>query len=452
MKVKEIVKITAGKLLSGDRGAEITPSRISTDTRNIGRGDFFLALKGVNCDGNDFVGEAFRKGAAGAIVSRAPAPQPGSKKIIIQVKDTTEALQKIAAYHRDSFDIPVICVTGSNGKTTAKDMISDILSVKYKVLKNEGTKNNHIGVPQTLLKLKKDHEACVLELGTNHEGEIRLLANLARPDIAVITNIGPSHLEFFGGLEGVYRAKIEILGALKGNGLLILNGDDDFLSRIRDKRFRVVKYGFRDSNDFKAQALPPRKNRLIFAVNDRHVYELNLFGMHNIHNALAAIAVAEHFGIGYRLIREALFNFKPTLSRLNFKSINGIDIIDDSYNSNPMSMVRALEVIKHYPAGSRWIVSGDMLELGKEAELFHRRVGESIAGSGIEGLLAMGELSKHTLDEARACGMRKDRLWHCATHEEAARILKKVAKDGDVVLLKGSRSMKMEKVLDRLKE
>ena len=452
MKVKEIVKITGGKLLSGDPENTIEPADISTDSRDIKKGALFIALTGSNFDGNDFVGEVLKKGAIGAIISGTGGRRSGTGKIIIQVKDTTKALQAIAAHHRRKFQIPVVCVTGSNGKTTVKDMAWHILSSKYNVLRNEGTKNNHIGVPQTLLKLNSKHEICVLELGTNHKGEIALLAGIARPTVAVLTNIGPSHLEFLGDLKGVLEAKKEILRYLdKKNGLVILNGDDGLLSGISGKEFKILRYGFNGSNDLRAEALTSRSNNIIFVVNNRMVFELNLLGLHNVYNALAAIAAALHFGIGHRTIRETLVNYKPTNMRLELEKVSGINILNDSYNSNPMSMMRALEVVKHYPAKAKWIVSGDMLELGKESERFHRLIGEAIAKSDVEGLMTFGELSKHTLAQARALGMKRDKLWHCSTHDEIAKVLKKVAKKGDVVLLKGSRSMRMEKVLEKLK-
>ena len=452
MRVKEIVKITGGKLLSGNLDQEIDVSKISTNSRTIKKGDFFLALKGPNFDGNDFIEEVFKKGAAGAILTTYNLQLTAYIKIIIQVKDTTKALQDIAAYHRKGFKIPVVCITGSNGKTTVKDMAWHLLSARYNVLRNEGTKNNHIGVPQTLLKLNSKHRICLLELGANHKGEIALLAGIARPTVAVITNIGPSHLEFLRSLKGVFETKKEILKYMdKEEGLVILNGDDKFLSKINDKKKNIVRYGFDNSNYLVAEALPPKSKSMIFVVNNKMVFELNLLGTHNIYNALAAIAIAFNFGMSYKSIRESLTDYRPTYMRLELDKVRGIDIVNDSYNSNPSSMMRALEAIKYYPAKAKWIVSGDMLELGLESERFHKMIGESIAKAGFEGLVTFGEFSKHTLSQAKANGMRGDRLWHCSTHDEIADLLRKIAKSGDVVLLKGSRSMRMEKVLEKMR-
>ena len=459
MKIKEIIKITQGKLLSGDPNTDIDPATISTDSRTIKCGGLFIALKGPNFDGNKFVDDAFKKGAIGAIVtqhaavrSEAEPPRRGRstqhEKVVIRVNDGAKALGQIAAYHRRQFNIHVIAVTGSNGKTTVKEMISVVLGTKYNVLKNEGTNNNHIGVPQTLLGLNKKHTIAVLELGANHEGEIDKLAGIAGPTAAVITNIGSSHLEFFGSLEGVFSAKKEILRHLKRPGFAVLNGDDEYLSAVRPGRFKIIRYGLGGRNDHRAADIYSGRRGICFTVNGREDYKLNLLGIHNVYNALSAIAVAKEFGIGYGSIRAGLATFRPARMRLDLKKIKGIDIINDSYNSNPFSMRAALDVVRHYPATTRWVVSGDMLELGGAAVRFHKEIGERIAESGAAGLLTFGRLSKHTLSGARACGMAKNRLWHCATHGDIAGVLKKVVKRGDVVLLKGSRSMAMEKVLE----
>jgi UDP-N-acetylmuramoyl-tripeptide--D-alanyl-D-alanine ligase len=367
----------------------------------------------------------------------------------MQVKDSTKALQAIAASHRSNFKIPVICVTGSNGKTTVKDMIGSALSAKYNVLKNEGTKNNHIGVPQTLLKLKDDHDACVLELGTNHRGEIKALADIAKPDIAVITNVGPSHLEFLEDLEGVYEEKSQILGSLGRRGFAVLNGDDEFLSRIEGAR--IIKYGFKPQNDIRAEIRPLNGARIGFLVNGRDLFQLNLFGAHNVYNALAAIAVSLTLGVGNKAIGKALAAHRPASMRLDRLVINGVEIINDSYNSNPLSMKAALQAIRDYPARARWVVSGDMLELGADAARLHEMIGELVATCAVEGLLTFGELSKHTISGAMKCGMDKGSLWHCESHGEIAGILRKVVKEGDLVLVKGSRSMRMESVIEKFK-
>lgn len=454
MKVKEIVKVTAGRLLSGDPGREIDLAKVSTDSRSVKKGEFFIALKGANFNGDSFTGEALCRGAIGAVTAlRFTGRDLQLKgKVIIQVKDTTKALQDIASAHRKKFKIPVIAITGSNGKTTVKDMAAAVLSGRYNVLKTEGTKNNHIGLPQTLLKLNKTHGACVVELGTNHKGEIRQLCRIASPDIAVITNVGPSHLQFLQDLEGVYKAKIEILDSFKNKrGILVLNGDDKYLARIKEKNFRIVRFGFDGGDDYAAEILGTGKDKISFSVNSKEIFAINSLGIHNVYNALAAIAIARLMKVPYASIERSLAKFRPVGMRMASDNVRGIDIINDSYNSNPLSMSAALEVLETYPAFSRWVVFGDMLELGRESEYFHRMAGVLVAKSGADGLLTFGKDSKYALAEAGASGMHKDNLWHCRDHAQAARILKKIAAKGDVILVKGSRGMKMEKVIEELK-
>ncbi len=452
MRVKEIIKITHGKLLSGDPDIEIALSKISTDSRTINVGEFFLALDGANFNGSDFIDTAFKKGAIGALGMYFPSIFHNERRVRIKVKDSTKALQDIAFHHRMKFKIPVVAVTGSNGKTTVKEMLWKVLSTRYEVLKNEGTKNNHIGLPQTLLKLTEDHDICVLELGANHKGEIRNLANIARPTIALITNIGPSHLEFFHDLNGVYEAKKEIIESLdEKNSKLIINGDDEFLSKIKSNRFKIVKFGLKESNDFWADMLSMEDGKIKFILNEGVEFELNLLGIHNVYNALSAIVLARQFNIGYKQIKKAISEYRPSSMRLGLSKINGIVIMNDSYNSNPLSMRYALEAIKYYPARARWVVAGDMLELGPRNIEFHEMMGEAIAKSRIEGLLTFGKLSKYILRQAKRSGMDRKNLWHCSTHDEIANILKRVAKKGDAVLLKGSRSMRLEEVIEKLK-
>lgn len=450
MKISEILKITGGKSLAGGGDADIDLSKISTDSRTIKRGEFFIALSGPNYCGSLFAKDAFKRGAIGAIVESADPSVMRGGRILIKVKDALKAMQDIASAHRAKFRIPVICVTGSNGKTTVKEMIAGVLSSKYRVLKNEGTKNNHIGVPRTLLKLKKSHQVCVLELGTNHEGEIRALSRIAAPTFAVITNIGPSHLEYFVDLKGVCKEKTQVLGALKAGSRALINGDDPMLAKVRPGKLKLSRYGFGDSNDFRATDISSAGFNLKFRVNGAEEYSLKLLGAHNIHNALAAIAVARQFNVSAGSVRRALLNYKPAFMRLEPLKVNGISFINDSYNSNPASMKTALEAVRVYPARAKWIVSGDMLELGRGAARLHRMTGELIADSAATGLLTFGDLSRHTLSGAYGHGMEKN-LWHCATHDEIADRLKKIVRSGDIVLIKGSRAMKMEKVIERMK-
>jgi UDP-N-acetylmuramoyl-tripeptide--D-alanyl-D-alanine ligase len=451
MIIREIIKATGGKLVSGDPETEIDLARISIDSRTIEEGQFFLPIKGVNFNGEEFIDAAFERGASGTFTTGREAPASARGKRVIRVKDTTIALQKLARYNRAKYTIPVIGVTGSNGKTTVKDMIAKVLSCKFNVLKNEGTKNNHIGLPLTLLKLNSAHDICVVEMGTNHRGEIRLLAGIASPTVAVITNIGPSHLEFLKDLKGVFSAKKEIFEALDRDSLAIINGDDEYLSTISGGVFRIMRFGLDHANDFNASGISADNSGVQFILNDRSSFALNLIGTHNVYNALAAIAVAYNFDISFQETKKALLEYSPAGMRLNTRKMGEVTVIDDAYNSNPLSMRGAIEALAGYPARCKWVVSADMLELGQREKEFHKEVGETIAKAGFSGLITFGELSRHTSVRALECGMDENRVWHCSDRKKIADILKKLMGKGDAVLVKGSRAMKMEEVIESLK-
>lgn len=430
---------------------EIISSGVSTDSRTLKKGEFFVALKGPSFDGGKFVGTAFKNGACGALVPDDCPVKEEPGKVIIKVRDTQKAFGEMAAYNRNRFKIPVVGVTGSNGKTTVKEMVWKILSSKFNVLKNEGTENNHIGVPRTLLRLNNKNDAAVIEIGMNHKGEILRLAKIARPTMAVITNVGPSHLEFLEGPGEVFSAKKEILKALGPKGVAILNGDDPYLSKIRPGSFKVVRFGLGDGNDLRASAISADPaGGTSFKLNGIHEFRIKLLGVHNVYNALSAIAVAGQFSIDYGVMRKALYSFEPGRMRLNLKDVRGLTVINDSYNSNPLSMRCALEVLKDYPAAKRWVVMGDMLELGKDSKSLHESIGKEIFRLGMSGVVALGDLSRHALAKARTAGMAEERLWHSRDHAEAAAILKKVARKGDAILIKGSRGMRMERVVELL--
>jgi UDP-N-acetylmuramoyl-tripeptide--D-alanyl-D-alanine ligase len=319
------------------------------------------------------------------------------------------------------------------------------------VLKNEGTKNNHIGVPLTLLKLNDSHDICVVEMGANHRGEIRLLGGIALPTVAVITNVGPSHLEFLKDLKGVFAAKREILETLKKGSLAVINGDDEYLATISNKFFKTMRFGLNAGNDFQASGISQEDSSIKFTLNERSQFTLNIIGAHNVPNALAAIAVAYNFGISYPDTKKVLSEYSPVSMRLNIRQAQDVTIIDDVYNSNPLSMRGAIDTLAAYPAKGKWVVSADMLELGEREEEFHKMIGETIARSGFKGLITFGPLSRHTSLRALECGMDKERVWHCSDRNEIAGILRKSMDKGDAVLVKGSRSMKMEEVIENLK-
>ncbi len=442
-KVVELLEATGGKLVSGN--ADNRVEGLSIDSRSVKRGEAFLAIKGDKFDGHDFISDVIKKGVS-CIITQKDEKIEGV--VFIKVKDTVKALGDIARFNRVRFNnIPVIAVTGSNGKTTVKDMIAWVLSNKFKVLKNEGTKNNHIGLPLALLKLDRSYDAVVLEIGTNHFGEVEYLSGIARANIAVITNIGPSHLEYFKNLAGVFREKQVLLSRLNKPAIAVLNSDDKFLRREvikRSKKPFVISVGIRNKSDFFASGIKCVSGKTGFTINRRFKFALNVLGYYNIYNSLLAIAVARIFGLGYAEISSRLSKFKPPKSRLNFIEIKGIRFIDDTYNSNPLSMKQALDLLKSFPVkGRKIIVMGDMLELGSASPALHAKTIKD-ALSFSDTLIGVGALTESCLDKR----VNSKNIFACKTSSEAREVLfnKVGVNSSDLVLVKGSRGMKMEEV------
>lgn len=455
LRISEVTKAANGVLFREGKAKFIT--NLCTDSRKVKKGDFFLALVGDKFDGHDFVSLAVKKGASGIIINQTKLrPEflsrlPSRRITIISVIDTTIALGDIASYYRSKFSIPLVAITGSNGKTTTKDMLAHILESKYRVLKNEGTENNNIGVPFTLLKLSRYHKAAVIEMGMNHLGEIRRLTNIALPTIGIITNVGPSHLQFLKNLETVLQSKCELLENFNRGNLAVLNGDDGLLAQAGNFSAKKVLFGIYNRCDFTASCIKYTKNGSRFLVNKKHEIEISVPGEHNVYNALASIAVARNLKISFENIRKSLKTFAPPKQRLNIKNIRGIHLIDDCYNSNPLSMRCAISTVLNYaPDKRKIIVSGDMLELGAFSYKFHRDIGRLIAKSGVDYLVTVGSLSKHMSGAALKEGMPKSQVLHFQEKAKAARELKNIVKPEDVVLIKGSRAMKMEDIISYL--
>jgi len=445
-KILELLEATQGRLLSGSGGAFV--KGFSIDSRSIKKGEAFIAIKGEKFDGHDFIPRAIKNGASCVITQREEKKKGAA---FIRVKDTTKALGDLASFNRKRFsDIPVIAVTGSSGKTTVKDMIAWVFSKKFKVLKNEGTKNNHIGLPLTLLKLDSSYDMAVLEIGTNHFGEVEYLSSIAQANIGVITNIGPSHLEYFKSLKGVLREKYALVKQLNKPAILILNADDNFLRKQALKRQImpfIVKVGLKERSDFFASGIKFISGKPSFMVNQRFKFALNALGYYNVYNSLLAIAAARAFGLGYREIASSLSKFRLPKSRLNFIEIKGIRFIDDTYNSNPLSMRQALEVLENLPAkGRKILVMGDMLELGSSSRPLHTEVLKDALRLS-DTLITVGALTKSCLDKKTKS---KNNIFTCKTSSEARGILfgNVGVNSGDIVLVKGSRGMKMEEVFN----
>jgi len=454
-KVQELIKATRGKLISGNVNLGI--KGISIDSRTIRRQELFIAIKGNKYDGHSFIEEAISKGASCIIreaqnVARCPL-SAAREVVLIETRDTIRALGDIARFKRQKFDIPIIAVTGSNGKTTAKEMIAGVLSRKFKVLKNEGTQNNQIGLPLTLINLKKSHDIAVLEIGTNHFGEVRYLAEIAQPNIGMITNIGPAHLGYFRSLRGVFREKYSLASCLKNPKIAILNADDSLL-REQTAKFKkkpaIFSFGIKQRADFLASDIKILNRKISFSLKS-HKFRLNTLGYHNIYNALAVIAAARILGMGYNEIASGLSSFEFPQSRLCLRELNNTKIIDDTYNSNPSSLRHALDSLNNFSnRGRKIMVMGDMLELGRKEGVFHRQAGSQVAEI-CDAFITVGKLSRLAAQAAKVSGLDMKNIYTCRTTEEARDILfNKISPDPeDIVLVKGSRAMRMEEVFKR---
>lgn len=443
---KDIETATRGRLRSSARNPYVTG--FSTDSRAVSSGDWFIAVKGDVFDGHDFISQALEKGASGVIV-KAPAPPLLARKRInvLEVEDTVEAMGRIAALIRTKVDIPVICVTGTNGKTTVKDLLAHVLAQKFKVLKSDRSYNNIIGLSLTLFDMEREHEAAVLEIGTNHPGEISRLAAIAQPHMAIITNIGDGHLEAFSDREGVFVEKISLLDALPQTGLAILNRDDAFLSRAAVHDVTVKYFGMSPKAGFRIEDVERLGNGYRFRIGGEE-FTIPLEGEHNVHNAAAVICAAKQFGFSRDDIQQALSEGKLPGMRLEKVRMNGITFINDAYNANPDSFESALDLLQaSRPEGKKGVIAGDMLELGEKSGEFHRMIGKSIAERKIDFIITLGERSREIALGAIERGINREAVMRAESHEHAAEIVRQVAGPGALVLLKGSRGMRMEEVL-----
>lgn len=453
MSLQEIASASKGTLMNSEAGLVV--GGVSIDSRRINPGDMFIALKGESFDGHDFINIAVENGAAVVVTYKQPAE---CSVPYILVEDTMKALQDIARYYRKKFQIPFVAVTGSSGKTTTKDMIASVLSQRFNVLKTEGNFNNAIGLPLTLLKLQYDHEIAVLEMGMNSPGEISLLSDIVRQDVGVISNVGTAHIEKLGSRENILKAKLEIFHYFDRNNTAVINGDNDMLAGFHAGKYPVVRYGLKDSNDLYAFDIKEKGEEGIdFSVNMEGAAEsftVLLPGMHNVYNALSAIAVARLFGMEAGEIRRGLTNFKPSKMRMDIiNTRNGVKIINDAYNANPESMRAAINVLQGLKGSGKSIsITGDMLELGEVSEKEHYGIGAYAAEKGVDMVVAVGNFSGSVKRGAEEAGMDSKHIYAFPLKEDAALFLEKILKPGDVVLVKGSRVMKMEYIVDLLRE
>ena len=444
--IKEILQATGGTLVAGTLEKRV--SGVSTDTRLVKRGQVFIAIKGDNFDGHHFLAQAVEKGACAVIVSSRSVPiPPGAVGILVQ--DTVKALGRIACYHRQRFDIPVIAITGSAGKTSAKELIAAVMAKKYRVLFNKGTENNHIGVPMTLLRLTRRHQAAVIEMGTNHPGEIAWLAGNTLPTAAVFTNVGASHLEGLGTPEGVYQEKLSLLKFVRRDGHVIVNADDPFWARLLKERLSqtVLSYGIKARADVGAVAVTADARGSHFKTKSGRLFVVKSPSWGAVHNALAAMACARVFRVPEARVQEALKKVKPAKGRQCLVTVRGVTIIDDTYNANPVSYQNALRALAMLRGRGRVVLAAaDMLELGPRSDQWHRQIGREAAGAGLDAVFTCGKKARFIGKAAKEKNAALD-VRHFSDQAALTEALKKYLRAGDLFLCKGSRGMRMEKVV-----
>ena len=451
----QLLEAVDGKLLGtfGDLNAPIV--RVDTDSRTIHPGALFIPLTGERFDGHAYINSALEGGAVGCLTARERESYR-EDKFYVKVANTQRALRDLAAWYKARFDIPFVAVTGSVGKTTAKDMIASVLGVRYKVLKTEGNFNNNVGLPLTLLRLEKSHEIAVLEMGMDRFGEIDYLAGTVKPDVGVITNIGDAHIERLGSRENIFKAKCELLPHIKDGGLVVLNGDDELLATLRGKTpVPAVFCGRSEGLEYRAEVIGGDgvsylDCRLITPHMDQTV-KIPALGEHMIYPALIAAAVGERFGLTAQEIAQGIYQFVPTRMRMNIvRRAEGITILDDTYNANPQSMRAAISVLADSHCQRKVAVLGDMFELGPFAPGLHYEVGECLGKEKIDCLVAVGELSDYIARGARESGVPE--VYRCEDKEAARTVLPKVLQPDCTILVKASRGMKLEELTACLME
>ena len=456
MKIKDILKACNGKLICGNEEDECI--EFSKDTRTINKDDIYVGIKGENFDGNSLYKDALEKGAKACILQGVKIDEETLNKYqnrsIIIVDDTIKALQEIAKYKRSLYNIPVIAITGSVGKTSTKDIIASVVSENYKVLKTQGNLNNHIGVPLTVLSLK-DHEALVVEMGMNNAGELTVLSKIASPDIAVITNVGTAHIGNLGSRENILKAKLEILNGLKENGALIINNDNDMLNAWKNNyngNVKIITYGIENTSDYNACDIKLDENSSEFNLECKTENSEKIMvpvgGMHFVYNALSAIAVGKQLNIPLEKIKNGIANFELTKSRMELiKLENEITVVNDCYNANYDSMKASIEYLAKTNSTRKIAVLGDMLELGDFSNELHSKVGEEVAKNKIDILITVGEMGKVI---ANATKQTEDEIevYSFDNNQSAINKINEIKRSGDTILIKASNGMKFKEIVE----
>jgi len=450
--VQDVMDATGGRLV---RGNPDQPLRgIGIDSRRLNSGEAYVAIQGKRLDGHEYVDEAAHRGAACLIVSRIPHSTNGASALpLIQVQDTTVALGDLARYHRRRLARPVIAVTGSCGKTTTKELIAHLAGTPDEVLRTTGTQNNHIGVPLTLLRMTPQHRLAVIELGSNHPGEIAYLASIAEPTTGVVTNVGPVHLEFFGTLIGVLREKLSLLDAVPSDGSVILPGDQLEVCLEAPEHLnpgvRMVTFGTTDRCDLQAMDIQRSSDGMQVRLRDQiSQWAIPLVGSHNVENTLAAIACVWAMGIPLSVARQRLVTFRAVPLRSEVVRCRGLTILNDCYNANPLSFARALEMLRDLNVRRKIAIVGDMLELGVFAPSAHQAIGRLATQMGIDSVIAVGEFAENVAQGVRE--VRPDGVTTYRTVQELLEELPEMLQQGDGLLVKGSRKLNLEQVTDFL--
>jgi UDP-N-acetylmuramoyl-tripeptide--D-alanyl-D-alanine ligase len=479
--VAEAMRAAGSRLAAGDPGQEF--GGVSIDTRTIAAGELFIAIRGERFDGAEFAAAALDRGAAGIVVPHGWATRAGGHGtereargwereaprtereasaerhgVIVEVDDTTAALQELARAIRRESGTKIVAITGSAGKTTTKELTAELLAAKFRVIRNRGNFNNHIGLPLSLIELRRRPDVAVVELGMNHAGEIRTLVGIAEPECRVWTNVGEAHLGFFSSVEAIADAKAEILEGASAATVLVANADDDrIVARLPRFSGRVVTFGIDRNADVRAVAVEDLglagTRSTVRTPAGEIALGVPLVGRGNLSNALAAIAVALEFGVPLDATAARIALARPAAHRGEVVRLaGGVTVIDDSYNANPTATKRAIEVLAGSTAGRRIAVLGEMLELGDRSERLHADVGRAVAQQGVDVLMTIGGPAAEAMSLGAAdAGMPEDRVRHVKTSDEAAEAIAAMVKSGDLVLVKGSRGIRTDRVVDRLR-
>jgi UDP-N-acetylmuramoyl-tripeptide--D-alanyl-D-alanine ligase len=457
--VNEICQWTRGKLIINTWESKVTG--VSTDTRTIKPGDLFVPIKGENFEGHNFLADAIANGASGVLIAegREKLENCTQKYFAIQVPDTKRALGDLAKVYRTQFDLPLIAITGSNGKTTVKEMLASILSQRYTVLKNEGNLNNEIGLPLTLFQLEKQHQIAVVELGMSALGEIRRLAEISQPSIGIVTNVAEAHLEFFKSLDEIAMAKSELVESLNENHTVVLNADDERVMRFKNlTKAKVITFGIQHPADFQATAISFNQLKLglefelITPKGSLKVF-IPIIGTHQVYNALAAAAAVWSITPDVNLIVQGLAKAKPSKMRMELIKVGGITIINDAYNANPKSMNAALETISQMKTtGRKFAVLGTMRELGEISVAAHLQVGTKVASLNLNYLITVGDLGQEIAIGAKQAGMKSTQVYEFESNQAAAELLASLVQSGDLILIKASRKIQLEDIVAYLQK